>query len=58
MQNLMGLIQNKMFGLEDIVVRQKKLTKDLEKNHIDFDGLLDEFFGMTSEFGLKKKDKK
>jgi hypothetical protein len=58
MQNLMGLIQNKMFGLEDIVVRQKKLTRDLEKNHLDFDGLLDEFFGMTSEFGLKKKEKK
>jgi len=58
MQNLMGLIQNNIFGLEDIVLKQKKLTRDLEKNHLDIDGLLDEFFGMTSEFGLKKKDKK
>lgn len=57
-QNLMGLIQNNMFGLEDIVGKQKKLTRDLEKQYLNFDGYLDEFFAMTAEYGLKKKDKK
>ena len=54
----MGLIQNNMFGLEDIVGKQKKLTRDLEKQYLNFDGYLDEFFAMTAEYGLKKKDKK
>ena len=57
-QNLMGLIQNNMFGFEDIVGKQKKLTRDLEKQYLNFDGYLDEFFAMTAEYGLKKKDKK
>ena len=57
-QNLMGLIQNNMFGLEDIVGKQKKLTRDLEKQYLNFDSYLDEFFAMTAEYGLKKKDKK
>ena len=54
----MGLIQNNMFGLEDIVGKQKKLTRDLEKQYLNFDSYLDEFFAMTAEYGLKKKDKK
>ena len=58
MQNLLGLLQNKVFDYEAIVGKQEKLTRDMKQNYLGVDGIIDQFFKLTAEFGLKKKDKK
>lgn len=58
MQNLLGLLQNKVFDYEAIVGKQEKLTRDMKQNYLGVDGIIDQFFKLTAEFGLKKKEKK
>jgi len=58
MQNLLGLLQNQILGYGAIVGKHKKLTRDMEKNYLDIDGLVDDFFELTEEFGLKKIKRK
>jgi len=58
MQNILGLVQNKMFGYGDNVGKLKKLTIDMEKNYQDIDGIFEDFFELTEEFGLKKIERK
>ena len=58
MQNILGLIQNKMFSYEDNVGKLKKITIDMEKGYQDIDGIFENFFKLTKEFGLKKIKRK
>ena len=58
MQNILGLVQNKMFSYGDNVGKLKKLSIDMENNYQDIDGIFENFFEMTKEFGLKKIERK
>ena len=57
-KNLLGTFHNKMTSYEDIVGRHEKLNRDIRKNYLDLDGLFDELFQFTAEFGIKRPDKK
>ena len=35
-----------------------KFNRDIRKNYLDLDGLFDELFQFTAEFGIKRPDKK
>ena len=58
MQNILGSIQNKMFSYDDNVGKLKKITIDMEKGYQDIDGIFENFFELTKEFGLKKIKRK
>ena len=57
-KNILGTFHNKMTGYEDIVGRHEKLNRDIRKNYLDLDGLFDELFRFTAEFGIKRPNKK
>ena len=47
-----------MFTYVDTVGKLKKVTKDMEENNQSIDGIFDDFFDLTKEFGLKKLERK
>ena len=57
-QNILNSVQVKMFTYVDTVGKLKKVTKDMEENNQSIDGIFDDFFDLTKEFGLKKLERK